>query len=236
MNRRKLLLSSGITLSTVLAGCSSDDTDDGNGNGSGNGNGGGNGGAIGDEGNGGDEVSEPEPITVSGSGNDVIDDIDIAGGLVTANAEHSGGDNFIVQLVPNQGDYNTLFINTIGSYQGVAAELAAEGTYQLSVEAGGDWEIELQQPRASSGESLPLEWEGSMPNVYGPVEFGGPHTLTATHNGEQNFIVRVMAPEGDFATLAVNEIGQYEGTTSFRHSGVGYIDVQADGDWSLEIE
>jgi len=43
MNRRKLLLGSGVALSTVLAGCSSDETSDESGNGDGNGSGNGNG-------------------------------------------------------------------------------------------------------------------------------------------------------------------------------------------------
>ncbi|WP_455448325.1 hypothetical protein [Natrinema thermotolerans] len=54
MNRRKLLLGSGVALTTTIAGCSSNDTSNGNGGGNGNGNG---------SGSGTGEVSPPDPET-----------------------------------------------------------------------------------------------------------------------------------------------------------------------------
>ncbi|WP_222918902.1 hypothetical protein [Natrinema sp. SYSU A 869] len=156
--------------------------------------------------------------------------------LTIAAAQHTGERNFIVELVPDDGSFEEILVNQIGRYAGATAALVGEGAYQLSVEADGDWEIELSQPRPDGGESLPFEWEGEGTNVYGPVAFDGSHTIGAAHNGQRNFIVEIYPPHGDFPEIAVNEIGQYEGTTTFRHSGVGFIAVQADGNWTMRIE
>ncbi|QCC60778.1 hypothetical protein NP511_02215 [Natrinema thermotolerans] len=227
MNRRKLLLGSGVALTTTIAGCSSDTSDDGeNGNGNGTSTG-----PSADE----PDVEEPDPISVSGSGNQVYSNVGIIGGLTVIEAQHTGSRNFIVKLVPETGMEN-IMVNQIGAFDGSRAALVGRGTYQMSIEADGDWELELTQPRPSSGDSLPFEQQGTSATVLGPLEFDGTHTIGAAHNGRRNFIVQVLPPQGQFPTIAVNEIGSYEGTTSFRHSGLGYVAIQADGGWGIRIE
>jgi len=76
----------------------------------------------------------------------------------------------------------------------------------------------------------------ATPEVHGPFEFDGSHVATGSHSGEANFQVHVYPAEGSFGELVFNEVGQYDGETTFRHSGVGWVAVQAGGDWSLELE
>jgi hypothetical protein len=229
---------------------SRDDTSDGGNGGNGDDGNGGNGDdANGDDGNGengenGDDqedgsepdVSEPETQSFSGSGA-AVEDVSIEGGLVTVDAEHSGDRNFSVHFV-GDGDYDDMLVNHIGEYSGVTADLLDAGDYQLDVEADGEWSIEVAQPRAASGDA-PSSIEGDGPNILGPFEFDGSHTAVSSHSGERNFVVRVLDPEGEQfvgSELVVNEIGEYDGETTFRFDGVGYVAVQADGDWSLDLE
>ncbi|USZ72033.1 hypothetical protein [Natronosalvus halobius] len=181
--------------------------------------------------------SEPEEMTFSGSGAEVHDDLEIEGGLTVVEATHTGGSsNFQVHLVPSEGDFDEMFVNEIGEYEGATAALIDSDTYQLDVEADGDWEITIRQPRATSGDSLPQSIDGTVNEVFGPFEFGGSHTAVGEHRGDGNFIVQVYPPEGDWGELVFNEIDEYEGETTFRHDGVGYVAVEAGGDWSLSLE
>ncbi|WP_306059908.1 hypothetical protein [Natronococcus wangiae] len=127
-------------------------------------------------------------------------------------------------------------IYEIGEYEGETAALIDADIYQLDVEADGDWELEISQPRAVSGDSLPQSMGDDKPQVFGPFEFNGSHTATGSHSGDGNFQVHVYPPEGNFGELIFNEIGEYDGETTFRHDGVGYVAVQANGDWSLDLE
>ncbi|WP_459191802.1 hypothetical protein [Halosimplex sp. J119] len=159
------------------------------------------------------------------------------GGLTIVEATHSGSQNFIVKLVPEEGEFDTIVINHIGDYDGAAAELVDGGTYQLDVDADGDWDITLRQPRPQSGDSLPQSFDGDGPDVFGPFEFSGSsHTASGSHDGEQNFIVEVFPLEGISPEVVFNEIGEFEGETTFRPADLGYVAVTADGSWTLEME
>lgn len=250
MNRRKVLLGSGVALSTILAGCSGDETNEGNGNGNGNGNGDtdpNNGdensdpenddGSQEDDGEDDSEsVDEPEPQSFSGSGASVEQGVSIEGGLTVVDAMHTGGSsNFQVSLV-NDSEYDDNFVNAIGEYDGASADLIDADEYMLDVEADGDWEIEIRQPRSASGDALPQSLGDDGPIVAGPFEFSGSHIASGSHSGESNFAAHVYPAEGSFGELVFNEIGEYEGETTFSFDGVGWVDVEADGDWTIEME
>lgn len=260
MNRRKMLLASGVAFSTAIAGCADDTSDGGDGTESDDGTENGNdtdtengndseeSSPEPDEENGNDEnededtendgsedVNEPDPQSFSGSGADVKEDVSIAGNLTVIDAEHDGDSNFQVSLADGS-EFNDNFVNAIGAYDGATAALIDGGEYLLDVEADGNWEVEIRQPRAASGDSLPQSLGGNSPDVLGPIEFGGTHTATGEHQGQSNFAVHVYPAEGSFGELVFNEIGEYDGSTTFNFNGVGWVAVQADGEWSLELE
>lgn len=250
MNRRKVLLGSGVVLSTILAGCSSDEADEGNGNGNGNGNGdtdpnngdensnpeNDDGGQEDDGEDGPESVDEPEPQSFSGSGASVEQGVSIEGGLTVIDAMHTGGSsNFQVSLV-NDSEFDDNFVNAIGEYDGASAGLIDADEYMLDVEADGDWEIEIRQPRSAIGDALPQSLGDDGPTVAGPFEFSGSHIASGSHSGESNFAAHVYPAEGSFGELVFNEIGEYEGETTFSFDGVGWVGVEADGDWTIEME
>jgi hypothetical protein len=41
---------------------------------------------------------------------------------------------------------------------------------------------------------------------------------------------------GSFPELVFNEIGSFSGETTYSFDGLGWVDVNADGDWSIEME
>ena len=244
MDRRKFLIGSGALFTTTLAGCAgdTDDSDDSNGNGDDDGNGDETENGIEsengeqDSSNGTEEIDEIDPQSFEGSGADVIDGVSIEGGLVVVDATHTGGErNFQVSLV-DDSEFDEYFVNEIGEYDGQTAELVDSGEYMLEVEADGSWEIDVLQPVPNDVDELPQSLSGEGNHVIGPIEFDGTHTAEGEHSGERNFQVSVYPESGQFPEIVFNEIGQYEGTTTLNHNGAGWVAIEADGSWSVDLE
>jgi hypothetical protein len=95
------------------------------------------------------------------------------------------------------------------------------------------------------------EWPSSPPTRTGdPIELSGtgqtvtdPFTLpstvsrvTASHEGDSNFTIRAFGPEGR-EKLLVNVIGPFEGEALLMsESNDWYLEVSADGDWSITVD
>lgn len=190
-----------------------------------------------DDAEGAEDIDEPDRQSFSGSGDSVEDGVDIEGGLTVVDASHSGDGHFAVHLLGDGGEFDeTLFVNQAGQYGGETADMVENGEYQLEVSGDGDWEVEIRQPRAASGDGLPQSLSGDSPEVLGPFEFEGSHTANGSHSGDSNFIVQAMPLEGSYGDLLFNDMGEYDGDTTFNHDGVGYVAIEANGDWSLDLE
>ncbi|QCW02091.1 cell surface glycoprotein [Natrinema pallidum] len=245
MNRRTLLLGSGVAVSTVLAGCSSDEAaDEGNG---------GNRTDTGDEPAGSDvdtllsigetidrdePLFDPEAERYEGSGRENLTDLSLDDGLTTVAFEHDGTADFVVML---GGDEEAVLVNETGMVEGATAIATSAGDYVLDITADGDWTLHVGQPRAPDAEihTPPVEASGTGPAVVGPVGIEDTATVSGGHDGERNFIVMAYTEDdsGQFAGEEVfNEIGAVESDATVDHPGTVWIDVQADGDWSLEVE
>jgi hypothetical protein len=196
----------------------------------------------------GTENTEEEAIVLAGqshsfegSGSDVTDEFELNDGIAEVEFSHDGESNFIVEMLDLEGDEfdDELLVNVIGSIEGRSVIPTADSRYQLDINADGDWSIALDQPEVTEDylEELPLSAEGSGPDVVGPIELEGVTEIEATHDGESNFIVEARTAEGGFGAwdLIFNEIGEFEGSATTRTNGVAWIDVNADGDWTLEI-
>lgn len=184
---------------------------------------------------------ESDPITFEGSGQVVTNEFDLVGGFTVADMEHTGGSsNFQVQLIDEEsGDSAGLLANEIGEWSGQIGETFDTGTYVLDINADGKWSVELRQPRPTEGEKPPVEESGRTSTVLGPYELNGRVEMVGSHNGSRNFIVRThdaSATNGTFGGLIFNEIGGYEGRTTFAGQGLTWITVKADGDWEIKVE
>lgn len=180
-------------------------------------------------------ITQPDTQSFAGSGEEVRQDIEIEGGLTVIEASHNGESNFQVSLA-GDGDFDDNFINVIGSFDGAQADLIDAGEYILDVNADGSWEVDIVQPRSGDGDDLPASFSGSGPDVVGPVVFGGSGVASGEHDGESNFQVRIYPMTGSFGEGVFNDIGAFDGETTYSFDGIGWIDVNADGNWSVELE
>lgn len=180
-------------------------------------------------------ITEPDAQSFAGTGQTVERGIDIEGGLVVVEASHDGERNFQVSL-EDDSDFGDGFINEIGEFDGAQAGLVDEGEYLLDVTADGSWEVTIRQPRSGQGEELPVSFAGSGPDVVGPVRFDDTGVATGEHTGDRNFQVRIYPMTGSWGEGVFNEIGEFEGETTYSFDGIGWVDINADGSWRLGFE
>lgn len=181
-----------------------------------------------------------DSLTLSGDGSGITELFELKAGLVMFNSTHSGDENFITHLLDSDGETVEYVTNEIGDYSGTSVgSIPEDGMYLLNVDADGDWTIEVSQPRPADGDDLPFTATGTVDDVVGPIYVtSGLHTFDMSHEGDSNFIVRLLNLDGEVAEYLANEIGEVDMTqaTGIDETGVYYLEVIADSDWEVTIE
>ena len=186
------------------------------------------------------EVSEPDPqpITLSGTGQQATEAFELEGGLVIATSVHQGQGYFGPRLLDEAGQPVDLLANGVGPLEASTAFGAGAGTHVVDVQADGPWTITLEQPRpADAPEMRSFEGEGSSASEL----FSLPQGLARfhlSHAGRGFFGVKLLDSDGTFVTLLANDVGLFEGSTAegVPEDGIYVLDVDADGPWTIEVE
>jgi hypothetical protein len=65
----------------------------------------------------------------------------------------------------------------------------------------------------------------------------GTRTFSLTHSGRSNFVMRLLRSDKSVDGQLINTNGSYHGNTPYqvRRSGQYYVEVQADGAWTLSV-
>lgn len=168
----------------------------------------------------------PEPIVIEGSGDAIQRVAPVAPSFVTVT--HSGSSNIQVVGFDAAGERLGGLVNDIGNYSGQVILDDWRDIDTLDITADGSWRMEILPLSAAPQADLNAGFAGRGDSVRfigaaGPARF--------THNGESNFQVVVFDEDADRRGGAVNEIGPYEGTA--RLDSGGYIQITADGDWTV---
>lgn len=140
-----------------------------------------------------------------------------------------GPDNGVyTSLGSNHGETNRVMYNYF-EFMGEDEIVAIEVTGM------GDWTVTLEPLSTAvpwTDPEEPLEGEGS--EVYSIDWDASGEDVAMEHNGDSNFAIwAINLNEGNFELL-VNEIGTYEGSETLP-SGSAFLDVSADGRWSLTV-
>ena len=150
-------------------------------------------------------------------------------GLVTAN--NTGSGNFVIDVLDDSNQSTgDLLVNEIGTYEGATAygiNSFGEAS-SLKVTSDGNWNITIEP--ISAAPELEPTGTGDAAFLY----TGPPTQLTATYNGDSNFVVYEDTDEFSMGLL-INEIGAYEGTVPLS-AGPSLLTVNADGKWSLTTD
>lgn len=184
-------------------------------------------------------VSDGERYDFSGQGQRVTDEFTIEGGFTSFDMAHDGSSNFQVELIDSSsGDTEEYLANEIGAWEALLPYHIPAGEYVLDINADGNWEIIVRQPRhtLADADSVPVTGSDEYSNYLGPVEFEGFHRVRGEYNGDSNFAVWLLDDTGDEEDLLFNEIGEFEGETTTDYEGLGYIRVEATGPWQIDVE
>lgn len=182
-----------------------------------------------------------EPIEFSGTGDKVINGIDLQKGNYYAELTHDGLSNFIVKFYYGSGEYNYVSLaNKIGQYSGqsllddVLGKVVTAGS--LEVKASGDWTVTIHEVSGTCGKTV----SGFGDTVTGLISgLSGRKAISMSHDGSRNFIAKIYKFDGGqygYDSLA-NKIGEYNGevSVSFTSGSDYFISVQADGNWTFAI-
>jgi len=185
------------------------------------------------------EVKSPDPILLSGQGQQASNKFKLESGLSVFKLTHTGSSNFGVWLKDDKGGNVELLANDIGSFDGSkAVGVKNAGDYILDVSADDAWTVTITQPRQSTAEATrSFIGHGQASTSLFRIG-GGLSRFKLTHTGQSNFGVWLKDKNGNNVELLANEIGVFDGSKAVGiTSGGNYIlDVSADGDWTITIE
>lgn len=178
------------------------------------------------------------PFTISGSGSEVVS-LSVPGdGGAIVDFTHNGSSNFAVwSLDASLGDID-LLVNEIGPYSGRRGLNVGHFSFgerdvvrHLEIDADGAWSATVRPLSQATAVGSALNGSG---DDYVRFTAPTPVTLRSTHNGSSNFSIVAHEPSGAYGDLLVNEIGAYNGTDPVPR-GTKFLDVGADGDWTLGV-
>ena len=176
------------------------------------------------------------PFTLSGNGSDVVP-VSVPGdGGAIIDLTHNGSSNFIVHSLNGNLEIADFLVNEIGSYagrRGLNVDLfdSSDIIRHLEINADGAWSVTVRPLSQARGVGSALNGNGDD-----FVRFTAPTPITvrSTHNGSSNFVIWSHEPSGALGDLLVNVIGAYNGTDPVAR-GIKYLDVSADGAWTMRV-
>lgn len=175
-----------------------------------------------------------EPLTFSGNGSMSGETVQLQDGLVVGEASHGGTGEFEITL--EGGQYPRVLATAEGGYEGKQAGYTENREYTLNVVADGTWDLAIRQPRADSAESPPVSFSGSGPDVVGPVDVSQEGTANFSHDGQYAVQVSFFPQAITSAVPLFNGYGEFESETVYPSYGICWVDVDADGPWTIEFE
>ncbi|AGB38478.1 polysaccharide deacetylase family protein [Natronococcus occultus] len=152
-------------------------------------------------------------------------------GVAVASFSHDGDDEFVVEL---DGEELT---TTAGQTAGESILPVDGGSYQLEIGADGDWLVDLSQPEIHGEdlEELPIERSGNGSSFVGPLWAPDDVSLSPTHDGDGEFVVTGYDADGGYEQL-VDQTGSFDSSRSYAAGGTVWIDIEADGEWTLSAD
>jgi len=180
------------------------------------------------------EAGQSHTFEGSGSGDTATFDLDE--GILVANVSHDGGEIAVDVTKPDGTGRNENLLTTSGNATGESIMAVDDDAYRLEVDADGAWSIDLSQPTVDSDEleDLPLEATGTGSAFVGPLWTEGGIRVVATHDGDGTFIVDGYDADGSREIL-VHRTGEFDNSRSYKAGGPVWLNVEADGDWTLEV-
>ena len=179
------------------------------------------------------------PIVLQGSGNSSTQSFSLTAGLAVFVLSYTGGAGFQASLVDAGGSIVSTLYNLTGNANGATALGVSAGRYSLSVNAGGQWTVTVNQGVPVNPQFIPLNTSGTGPQVTPFFQSsGGNATATMSYNGTSPFVVTLLSAGGEIIqTLANVPTGPFTGAQNLllQQGSIYLIDVEGNGAWTLSV-
>lgn len=175
-----------------------------------------------------------EPIVFSGTGNQVIQNVNLSGGFIKVTSTHNGSRNFIAAVYDSEGNRVSGIVNEIGVYNGTKVFDDRIENGFIEVQADGAWSFTFEVISGTATSNLTSDHD--VVSGYFLLSSGA-HVVKLNHTGKHNFIVHVIDEEGNIDSL-INEIGEFSGEKLFSVSKSKryFVEVIADGTWTIDFD
>ena len=184
---------------------------------------------------------ELEPtIALFGHGRQASPFFNLDSALTVVRMQHDGQSNFAISLLDSQGKQVASLANVMGIFDGSSAiGVETPGTYILDIAADGNWTVNITQPAPVAQLEPPIALSGS--GIQASPFFNlaaGLVVVRMEHDGQSDFVVRLLDSLGNAISVLVDEAGPFDGSTAIGvpQTGTYMLDISADGNWTVEIE
>jgi len=187
-----------------------------------------------------DDQQQCKDITLQGSGRQASDKFYLEPGLANFEISHDGESNLVVRVLDENGKEVDTVFNQIGPFQGdrsIPIAKAVRGL--LDVAADGNWKVTIRQPQPTDGQTLPVSLQGTGYHATPFINLKkGLNIFKMTHNGKMRFRVTLLDQYGNPVDTLTNTVGEFDGSKpiSIDDPGIYYLNVGADGDWSIDVD
>jgi hypothetical protein len=186
------------------------------------------------------QSSQDNTIKVQGTGQQASEKFVLQPGLTMVEVSHDGQSNLIVRLLDEDGKSIDTLFNQIGTFRGAQGfGFATGGQRLLEVAADGNWTVAINQPQPTDAQPLPTELQGTGYEATPFIHLDkGLVVFKMKHNGESRFRVTLRDKDGRPVETLINTLGAFEGSkpVSIETPGVYFLNVGADGDWSIDAQ
>ena len=175
----------------------------------------------------------PEPITVSGTGDMIVDAENPYNVAIVHILGNSCGRFFAVTNYDNNGQKIDLLVNTTDPYDGIRPIDFHQDkhTTRFEINSSCEWQISILPLISVRSLTVPGTISGSEDDVIALLG-GTPDLATVKGNSGSRFFA--VVGYGSSADLLVNTTDPYEGTVMLSSDTI-ILEIQSVGEWSIEV-
>lgn len=176
-----------------------------------------------------------KPVTFTGSGSDVITNVNIPKGVYKVSSTYNGSTNFIAHAYSPEGDRIGMLANELrtSSASRIFSDEIVNG--YIEINAKGPWTISFEA--IPDGGTSNISGSGNRLSPWFTLKEGS-LVVKSTYKGSSNFTAHVYDTSGERVGMVVNEIGMGEYSklfTSGKEGELYCLEVMSDGDWTIDF-
>lgn len=180
------------------------------------------------------------PQTINSIRGDHGDLVELTSGVYSLVLTQEIGNESYANIITNKGQILTqLKLDKETAKGGKTIHIGQKGWYTIQALGSDSARAKIYRGRYSENTEkkimTPIEYKGDGKRVIGPFELlKGFYSVSYTHHGKSNFIVKVIA-NGELKDVLVNEIGFTYGEVGLiiEQSATCFFEIDADGRWNI---